>query len=1396
MHIYDLRPAPPQIDIPPARPASSTPAAQNDSPGPQPAPARSRSSVRGLASLSAPYASGINPATAIRSPLSNHFKIGDLQLLNEQYSGLMDEMASQQRQRPDFKSFLQTRLAQAFPQLNPLDPDKVSFNSYTSNNGVEQLKSSEPIMTALSRAIREIYANPSKQLFETPGVRTEFVTQPAPDQAANVLQPTGSLHTIARSIATEYAQTLREYWTTPQLSANSPSPQDQLLWVHKQQLSTLAAIRKMDGTLSPASKELIDNALRYPSLKERESKLPDGSRPGVYPITIDDGTLQGAAFAGAFMITSKDGSSASTPTWPATGREIKLNDQNGPVVLYTPSEGFEEFATPALLREALAQRLDSGGPAAELLRQSLPLSLQNRASPPTGDDLMLGVAPLAGDVQAEGINLLLQRQGAEVDALMARTFTPQRPSSPAPTLGPTLMTALDDAADWSAQVDGSNAMLARNEKLAEKGQPDWLKNLSPAQEFLYSRLEGKATKSAEQLAPLLENIPSLSSFATSQMNEALKQAYPQANVDADQLMVKVVTKTRFHLGRSGIPHPPSTTTTYLPLSDLALKNPSQWEMGESHKHTETTMTLALQDTKGSPVLDDQKRPITLDTQQLKRLVNTADVGGEYTKLLETRMAPDAESGPAADLHKTWKASNADLMEKEAFLAQLNPSGFQADASTDKTLKRGVQWINAVLDHPDPAQRAEVDGQTIVANTLLQLGQPVRGVMVIGNQTDASVVLYSPGAPDGLAFRELPNLDALTTLLEKKEWQAYTQSRKSPTEKDDFQKSVDAARRVVTSGGTDLLAAAEILDNARKRLPGSITLKPIETDIHDELFTQQTRLLIDKADFQSTSSAEVNAESTRNKIMFGVEVGSLFLDLIPVIGRGISTGVKVGSRLGRAALKAIQSNARHLPGGLLTRGGRVNLFADFTALASGLPNVPSTPLRPVFRAAGTPVPVAPVARSLLTQGTPPPGAPGAPVPPAVPSTSAGIRASQAIPSPVVHSVTPPRDLSAYSVPEDTLRGVRPNANGIYQVGENWYIRYTDSTGINKPYQIDSAFKARYGQVSIVDPNAAPDAPRTIRNVAHMQSTGNGEWRQSELSGGRRGAQRRQSPTPPVEYLDYLFAGGADFTAQQGTRGTARRWFRNDMNAFYERQAAGALPPRPNVQANAAGTSPSDLMRSQLERFNGVVLGEQHNQVATDLLLINNMPMYRELGVTTLLLEGAPGIQLTPYSMADVNMIPARPRNSEYLGNTPSRAALLAAAEKNGIKIVGLEHEHLTQHVTRSSEADSLNLRHTNDRQKELNYYAAKLINRIPPEEKWIAVVGRSHMNTSRGVPGIAELTGTPGIGVYDSARGAPSVVHPSNGSRPDPNKRLSPDELVGDYQIHLNVDQYRKPLPDQ
>lgn len=662
----------PQPFLAPTPSEESPPAHQASDPGIPSAVTKSRSSVRGLDNLSV-KSSGIRPATALRSPLSDHFKVGDQQLLSEQYATLANNMAALQDQQPGFAHFLQARIAQAFPKLAPVDPDKISFNRYRGDT----LLSSEPLMKALGRAIREIHANPAERFIEEPDVRVQFTTQPT---ATDTLQASDSLHTLARAIANDFPRALLEYWTTP----------------------------------------------------------------GVYPITIDDGSEHGAAFAGAFMITSNDGSSADTLTSPGSNRAITLNEQNGPVVLYTPSEGFEEFATPALLRQALVQRLDSGGPGAELLRQSLPLPVQNRASPPTGDDLMLGATPLAGDVLAEGIPLLLKRQAAEADTVLTKTFTSDNPPATNPLQDPKLMDALDEAADWSAQVDGTNAMLVRNEKLAEKKQPDWLRNLSPAQETIFNHLESKEEKSTAKLASLMEKIPSLSSFSRTKMNGAIKDAYPLTNMDANQLKVKVVTQTRFHLGRSGIPQPPSTTTTYLSLSDLALKNPTHWETGESNKHTKTTMTLPLLDTQGSPILDSQGQPVILDTQQLKSLVNEADVGGEYTKLLEGRMAPDAESGPAADLRNAWKSNHSELMEKEAFLAQLNPDGFQAKATTDTTSKRGMQWIQTILDYPDPSNRPQVDGQNIVANTLAQLGQPVRGTMVIGNNTDSSLVLYTPG----------------------------------------------------------------------------------------------------------------------------------------------------------------------------------------------------------------------------------------------------------------------------------------------------------------------------------------------------------------------------------------------------------------------------------------------------------------------------------------------------------------------------------------------------------------------------------------------------------------------------------------------------------------------------
>lgn len=64
-----------------------------------------------------------------------------------------------------------------------------------------------------------------------------------------------------------------------------------------------------------------------------------------------------------------------------------------------------------------------------------------------------------------------------------------------------------------------------------------------------------------------------------------------------------------------------------------------------------------------------------------------------------------------------------------------------------------------------------------------------------------------------------------------------------------------------------------------------------------------------------------------------------------------------------------------------------------------------------------------------------------------------------------------------------------------------------------------------------------------------------------------------------------------------------------------------------------------------------------------------------------------------------------------------------------------------------------------------------------------------MNTTQGVPGIAEQTGAVGVGVYDAPQGASSNAVKNTGSRPATEERFAADATVGDYQVHQNVDPY-------
>lgn len=98
------------------------------------------------------------------------------------------------------------------------------------------------------------------------------------------------------------------------------------------------------------------------------------------------------------------------------------------------------------------------------------------------------------------------------------------------------------------------------------------------------------------------------------------------------------------------------------------------------------------------------------------------------------------------------------------------------------------------------------------------------------------------------------------------------------------------------------------------------------------------MAIDRADHQSVSSAEVARQSLKNKIEFGIEVALIFTDLIPVAGKGVSAGF----RLGKAGISALRANSRVLPHLIKRPGLGRAIYSDFTLSAAGISNVRAAP----------------------------------------------------------------------------------------------------------------------------------------------------------------------------------------------------------------------------------------------------------------------------------------------------------------------------------------------------------------------------------------------------------------------------------------------------------------------
>ncbi|MCK3864014.1 membrane-targeted effector domain-containing toxin [Pseudomonas sp. B329] len=226
------------------------------------------------------------------------------------------------------------------------------------------------------------------------------------------------------------------------------------------------------------------------------------------------------------------------------------------------------------------------------------------------------------------------------------------------------------------------------------------------------------------------------------------------------------------------------------------------------------------------------------------------------------------------------------------------------------------------------------------------------------------------------------------------------------------------------------------------------------------------------------------------------------------------------------------------------------------------------------------------------------------------------------------------------------------------------------------------------------------------------------------------------------------------------------FIEEMYETYDAIKEGALPPR-IVAPKISKTAPAaEVITEALKVSNGIVFGESHKEMASFKLLFDNVEKFKQEGVKKIYFEGV--IDLPPKGIVDDGI--GNLANPNLPRTQPTFDELKAKFELHGIEVLPLDHYYLTRHKDAKLGRTETGFG-SRQRLEEFNYYASEVIQANSGTEKWLALVGHSHMNTTEGVPGLAEMTGSISIGVFDKP--SPNLQNP-----------LSADNLPGDLVIQV------------
>ncbi|MBN2974634.1 membrane-targeted effector domain-containing toxin [Pseudomonas lactucae] len=241
----------------------------------------------------------------------------------------------------------------------------------------------------------------------------------------------------------------------------------------------------------------------------------------------------------------------------------------------------------------------------------------------------------------------------------------------------------------------------------------------------------------------------------------------------------------------------------------------------------------------------------------------------------------------------------------------------------------------------------------------------------------------------------------------------------------------------------------------------------------------------------------------------------------------------------------------------------------------------------------------------------------------------------------------------------------------------------------------------------------------------------------------------------------------------------------------------LIPRADVLTVEPSASHASIIEQLFKESNGLVIGETHHSIASKKFLIDNMPTLSRQGVKTLYVEHLPR-DVFQGKLDQYNTTGASRNVTDQLNAVDERLALgkhtkysysrlLTAARAQKIQVKGLDASTSYDLDGALELPDTPSFSHRSN--TLTNFYSHKVIGidtAQKTDERWIALVEQKRTNTYHGVPGIADLEKTASLRIVDVPTGDPVSIGP------DIAGDIAGDPLAkADFRLKLESD-YKKP----